>query len=298
MASKTELSDTVISGEYFIGNLSDYSLAMTFDCGQCFRFEPISGDRTRFGGVAYGRYIELEEKNGGIKLYNTTKEDAANIWYKYLGLDKDWESIKADISKRSPALAAAADIAGGIRILKQEPWEALCTFIISQCNNIPRIKGIIKNLCKKYGTPIVTQRGEVFYTFPEPEAIISAGIKALKELKLGYRAEYVYTAALAASEGLVEKVEAAESTAQAQKILCSLRGIGEKVASCALLFGFGRLDAFPVDVWIKRALVRLFPGEKDFSVFGPYAGVAQQYMFYCERYLTGTANDVNRKGCL
>ena len=190
---------------------------------------------------------------------------------------------KLQVEGRSPELKTAAERSEGIRILAQDSFEALVTFIISQCNNIPRIKGLCGALCERYGSVIESEHG-IAYAFPTPESILAKPMSALTELKVGYRDEYIYSACRAVCEGILDEIRAAKTTREAEQILCSMHGIGKKVASCVLLFGFRRLDAFPVDVWMKRALARLFPGVRDYSVFGQYAGVAQQYMFYAERY--------------
>lgn len=260
-----------------------YSLALTFDCGQCFRFEPT--ERGTFEGVAFGEYIEMSQPEEGKILLHGVKPEDADKWKAFLALDTDWEQIRLDVASRSEILSDAASLAGGIRILKQDEFEALISFVISQCNNIPRIKGLISALSKSYGNEIIHADGRSFYSFPDAKTLASLPLSELRALKLGYRAEYILNAANAALDGLIEAVKAESDTRSAVKLLTSVVGIGEKVAACALLFGFGRLDAFPKDVWIKRAMEKYFPGCKDTSVFGPYAGVAQQYLFYRERYL-------------
>ena len=149
----------------------------------------------------------------------------------------------------------------------------------------PEADAVAQALSRNYGKPIELTDGRVMYSFPDAEVLASLPLSELRALKLGYRAEYILNAANAALDGLIDKVKAEPDTRNAVKLLTSVGGIGEKVASCTLLFGFGRLDAFPKDVWIKRAMEKYFPGCKDTSVFGPYAGVAQQYLFYRERYL-------------
>ena len=260
-----------------------YSLALTFDCGQCFRFEPT--ERGSFEGVAFGEYIEMSQPEEGKILLHGVSEENADKWRSFLALDIDWNQIKKDVASRSDVLKDAAELAGGIRILKQDEFEALISFVISQCNNIPRIKRLISALSRNYGNAIELADGRTVYTFPDAKTLASLPLSELRALKLGYRAEYILNAANATLDGLIEAVKAEEDTRSASKLLTSVGGIGEKVAACTLLFGFGRLDAFPKDVWIKRAMEKYFPGCKDTSVFGPYAGVAQQYLFYRERYL-------------
>ncbi len=269
----------------------EYDLALTFDCGQCFRFEPHPTLKSMYEGVAFGRYVIFEGGENRITVHGSAYDDFCNIWYKFLALDRDWTAIKNEISSLSPVFKEPARIAGGIRILKQDEFEAFISFIISQCNNIPRIKGLISKLSQKYGEEIVTPDGRSFYTFPTAEVLSKAELSDLSALKLGYRAEYVKIGAENAASGLLEDCKNAKTTKEAKAILKSSRGNGEKVASCALLFGFGRLDAFPIDVWIKRAMAHYFPDVKDpEAAFGRYAGVAQQYLFYCERYIGNEEN--------
>ncbi len=271
-----------------VEGLSRYSLYKTFDCGQSFRFEPSDIHKGAFEGIAYGRFLRVyQDTPDDMTLLYTTEDEFWNIWYKFFSLHRDWCKIESDIASRSGELARAAALAGDIRILTQERFEALVSFIISQCNNIPRIKGLVRALCEKYGEPTLTPEGKVCYSFPTPESILSRPLCELTSLKVGYRDKYIYAAAQAARDGILDKISGASTTAEAEKIIMSIEGVGKKVAACALLFGFERYDAFPVDVWMKRALARLFPDCRDFSVFGEYAGVAQQYLFYCERYVQG-----------
>ena len=268
-----------------ITGLGDFSLYRTLDCGQCFRWEPTDDTLTEHVGIAHGRtLLAAQHTQGELILQGVGEDEYLSIWRHYFSLDRDWQAIRADIEGRSPTLKAAAETAEGIRILSQQPYEALISFIISQCNNIPRIKGLIAALCERYGDRIEAPDGTLTYAFPTPESILAHPLSSLTELKVGYRDEYIYSACRAVCDGVIDDVLSAETTRDAERILTSMQGVGAKVAACVLLFGFGRLDAFPVDIWMKRALARYFPDCRDFSVFGQYAGVAQQYLFYRERY--------------
>ncbi len=288
---KRDMKETVSKTQIYstdalcITGIGDFSLGRTFDCGQCFRFDPCPEHEGMFCGVAFGQYLRaFEQEPGKLYLLGVEPEQYMNTWRRFFSFDRDWEAIRADIESRSPILRTAAAGAEGIRILSQDPFEALISFIISQCNNIPRIKGLVRALCESYGEPIRTPDGRTEYSFPTPESILSRPLSDLTALKLGYRDEYIYGACRAVCNGILEQISEAQSTAEAERIVRSIHGIGAKVAACVLLFGFRRYDAFPVDVWMKRALSRLFGGVSDYSMFGPYGGVAQQYMFYCERY--------------
>ena len=286
-----------------LSGVEDFEVSKVFDCGQCFRFNPVEGSihEAEFSGIAYGRFISVGQDGRDIYIYNTTEAEFESVWKHYLALDVDYKAIKSDIASRSenPALHRAVSVGGGIRILHQEPWEAICSFIVSQNNNIPRIKKIIEAMSRECGEPIEIPekyRAKVsplteLYAFPSPEALVEKGIDGLFALKTGFRAKYIYDAAVRASEGRIdyERLFSSCDTDECVKHLCEIKGIGPKVASCALLFGFGRYDAFPVDVWIKKVISKYFSGEEDFSpdILGDYAGIAQQYLFYYERYING-----------
>ena len=285
-----------------IEGVAHFDVAKIFDCGQCFRFDPVtdSAHEVEFAGCAYGKYISVAQDGDKIYIYNATIDEFEGLWLSYLGLDRDYGEINAEILSlsKNPALVSAVNMASGIRILHQDPWEAICSFIISQNNNIPRIKKLVAALCRERGDKIDVsgmeghiadahkkQEGH-FYSFPSPERVLSLGISGLAELKTGFRAKYIFDAAQKMTGGEVE-LEFLENanTEECVKHLCSVKGIGPKVASCALLFGFGKLDAFPVDVWIKKVVAKYFDENFDPASLGEYAGIAQQYLFYYERYL-------------
>lgn len=275
-----------------IGGVGDFSVFRTFDCGQCFRFDPVQNSeyKCEFSGVARGRKIGFaQNREGEIYIIGAAEEDFP-LWSQYLALDEDYDGMNASISvgvsneADRRVLEKAMLASRGIRILRQDKWEALCSFIVSQNNNIPRIKKIISAMCEKYGEPI-----DGGFDFPSPKALSDAGEEALFALKTGFRAKYIHDAASKVSSGevLLSDVEKAESYEAAEKILLSVKGVGAKVAACTLLFGYARYDAFPVDVWIKRVLEKHFSKDFDYHTFGKYAGLAQQYLFYFERYLGG-----------
>lgn len=255
----------------------NFSLEQTFECGQCFRWR-MNEDKS-YTGIAGGTAFRLELSDGELKI---TSSGDKNIDYiaDYLDLDRDYDEICQKVSIDDYMKTVSA-FGNGIRILNQEPWEALCSFIISQCNNIPRIKGIISKLCGLYGDKIALD-GEEFYTFPTADRIAELTEDDLAPLRSGYRAPYILNAARDVASGILdlEKLRLMDTkTAKAE--LKKLNGVGEKVASCMLLFGLHKLDAFPVDVWMKRAVEKSFgKGFDPEKAFGEYAGVAQQYIFY------------------
>ena len=271
----------------------------TFDCGQCFRFEKVENSRheCEYSGVAFGRFVSFANDGGALYIYNVTEEDFYSIWADYLGLFDGYAKISEDILSRSDsqALKNAVKFGNGIHILRQEPWETVCSFIISQNNNIPRIKKIVAALCESIGDPIdasnMTSHGasRVEYSFPNATQVAAYGTDNLFALKTGFRAKYIYDAATKVRDREIDfsTIFEEKDLSICSDILCSIKGVGPKVAACSLLFGFGKHAAFPIDVWIKRAIEKYFPGDFDAARLGPYAGIAQQYLFYYERYFGG-----------
>jgi len=260
-------------------------LAATFDCGQCFRFSCDEESGVWSGVVRSKLWSFYIPEPGILRISGCSEEEARH----FLMLDTDYESMGARFleplnGRAHEFMAAAIEKGRGIRILRQDPFETLCSFIISQNNNIPRIKKIVEDMSRELGEPFTDENGVVRYAFPTPEALYEAGVDRIFALKTGFRAKYIYDVA----EAVITKRIDFDSlwtipSAEAVEQLKRLRGVGLKVASCALLFGYGRLDVFPVDIWIKRALADDFTEDFDPTVFGEYAGVAQQYIFYYKR---------------
>ena len=263
-----------------IENCEDFSSPHIFDCGQAFRWN--ADDNGVYTGIAHG--VVARVWNEDNRAYILSSEGSyEKIWKKYFDMEKDYSVLRAEIS-REKALSSACDFGKGIRILRQEPWEALCSFIISQCNNIPRIKGIVEKLCLLCGEEVEFM-GEKFCSFPSAKEVARLSAKELDSLRSGYRASYISEAAKGVACGDID-LAYIESlpTDEAKRELLKIEGVGEKVASCTLLFGLGKLDAFPVDVWMKRAITEFFgEGKFDYRRFGNYAGLAQQYMFHYMR---------------
>ncbi len=259
----------------YISGVKEFDLAQTLDCGQAFRWR--ENPNGRWCGVAFGRLLEIEKSGDLIILYNTTPEDFEGVWRGYFDLDRDYGKVISDISQND-ILKNASQYGYGIRILAQEPWEALCSFIISQNNNIPRIKGIIERLCENFGDKC----GDA-YTFPTAQKISTLSIEQLSPLRCGFRAKYILDAARRVADGEID-LDALKTadTDTARDILMTVKGVGPKVADCTLLFGLGHISAFPRDVWIKRAMQEMFGGELPECAL-PHAGIVQQYIFYYAR---------------
>lgn len=258
---------------------SDINLYKTFDCGQCFRFEHL-GDG-RFKGVAFGRVINISETDGGFYIENMTKDEFASRYGTFFDLDRDYEAIRAKLLELG-VVPTAIENGIGIHILRQDFWETLCSFIISQNNNIPRIKKIIASLCALLGDEIE----EGVYAFPTAERVAAAGLEGLSPIKAGFRAKYIVDAAEKIASGALDyETLCSIGLENAINALCTVKGVGPKVAGCVALFSLGYMSSFPVDVWIKKVLDKYYTPDFNPQSFGEFAGLAQQYLFYNERYL-------------
>lgn len=261
----------------YLASSRELDIQKTFDCGQCFRW--IRSSDGGYEGVAFGYPARLWTE--GEKVYIRSDAPEA-LWRRYFDLDTDY----AAVSERFLAegyLKTCTEYGAGIRILRQEPWEALCSFIISQCNNITRIMGIVDRLCKLFGERVELD-GKEYCTFPSAQTVARLTPDDLAPLRCGYRAPYILSAAKAVADGSLDIDALCEMDYNAaKKELLKLNGIGEKVANCVVLFGLGHMEAFPIDVWIRRALKEHFSPDFDPATLGDYAGLAQQYIFYYAR---------------
>ncbi len=258
-----------------------FDLDETLNCGQCFRFKKYKDDF--YEGVAKGAYLKIGvSKDGKYLLFEGASQDEVeNIWLNYFALDEDYSKIAKNFCSVSPIMESIVNYAPGIRILRQEPFEALCSFIISQNNNIPRISKIIALLCERYGEKCKNNKDR--YCFPSVDTMASLSEKELRDIGCGFRDKYLLDAAKKLKSDEINLEETKHMDIQkARETLQKIKGIGPKVAECILLYGMHRLECFPYDVWIKRAMNTLFPG-KNHSIFGEYAGIAQQYIYHYSR---------------
>lgn len=264
-----------IGNDIVLENIRCLDLDLTLDCGQAFRWE--KQEDGSWSGVVKGVFLNISKTDDTILLKNTTKENFENIWLDYFDFNKDYVKI-CDTLKQDSLLAPTVDEYYGIRILNQDSWEALCSFVISQQNNIKRIKGIISRLCKAYGDEVRSG----FYSFPSAEKLSSLTVADFEELGMGYRAKYLEKLSKDVADGKIdlEKIKAL-TLDEARKELLNIYGVGIKVANCALLFGFGFYDAFPVDVWMKRVMEYYSDGLPE--CFDGIGGIAQQYLFHWAR---------------
>lgn len=274
------------NGVIIIAKTEDFNADLIFGCGQCFRWD--RRDDGSWLGIAKNRVLTLVESEEDVG-FNCSEDEFKQIWIDYFDLDRDYAAVRKEISSDG-FTALAAEYGKGIRVLHQDPWETLCTFIISQCNNIKRIKGIVDRLCNLFGYEYIHE-GISHHLFPSPERMASLSPSDLEPLRAGYRADYLLNAAREVAGGSLDLESLRHlSTAGVIGELTKLKGVGDKVARCVALFGVGKTDSFPVDVWIKRAIESHYGGNTfDSSVFGPVAGIAQQYIFHYIRNLKETA---------
>ena len=262
-------NDTVMSD---FGNIN---LPLTLDCGQAFRWKA-AGDG-KFTGISRGHETVISSDGETIIFHNTPKEDVENIWADYFDTAADYPSILKKLSDDEKVCSAISNY-GIIRILNQEPWETLCSFIISACNNIPRIKGIVERLCEAYG-----EKTGSSYSFPSAEVLAAKTAEDLVFLRAGYRAPYIIDAAQKVASGEIDlKAIKAMDEISAEKELMKISGVGKKVADCTMLFSLGFRDTYPVDRHIARANAELYPDGLP-ECFNGNKGLAQQYIFHYQR---------------
>lgn len=264
-----------IKNDIVLEDVECLDLDLTLDCGQAFRWEK-QGDGS-WSGVVKGVFLNISKNGDTVILKNTTKENFENIWIDYFDFNRNYAEI-CNTLKQDKLLSPTVDAYYGIRILNQDSWETLCSFVISQQNNIKRIKGIINRLCRTYGEEIC----DGFYSFPSAQRLSKLSVENFEILGTGYRAKYLERLSKDTADGKIdfEKIKALPLE-EARKELLNIYGVGIKVANCALLFGFGFYDAFPVDVWMKRVM-EYYPNGLP-ECFNGIGGIAQQYLFHWAR---------------
>ena len=263
-----------------------------FECGQAFRW--YREEDESYTTIAYGRALNVKKEGKDIILYPTNKDEFKNIWFHYFDLERDYSLIKKELSK-DPILQKAIEFGGGIRILNQEPFEMLISFIISANNQIPRIRKSIEQIAYTYGEKIGTKlKSRDYYSFPGPEILENADLEDFNALtKVGFRGQRVLATSAIIANGDLSLEKIFHMTRDEGKVeLMKLPGVGPKVSDCVLLFAFDKEEAFPVDVWVKRVMEHFYLkedtnvkyiGEHGKRIFGKLAGFAQQYLFYYAR---------------
>ena len=268
--------------------LDHFDLKQICDSGQCFRMKKLEDGH--FAVLASDKYAELYQQDKVIT-FDCPEEDFHFFWISYFDLDNDYDTYISAINPRDKYLTVAAQSGSGIRILNQDLWEMLISFLISQQNNIVRIRRCIENICSRYGEEKITSDGTKYHAFPTPIQLAKATEEELLECNLGYRAKYVKSAASKVAEGEIDlDIIRQLSGKKARKKLLDIYGVGEKVADCICLFALHELDAFPVDTHIRQALdahyKRGFPNRR----YKGMRGVMQQYIFYYELTNAATQN--------
>ncbi|MBR3607783.1 MAG: DNA-3-methyladenine glycosylase 2 family protein [Lachnospiraceae bacterium] len=256
----------------------DFNLRKIADSGQCFRVREFDNGMFRFITKDRVVYIRpLDEENYEI---SCSQEEWDSLWHPYFHLDRSYSQVRSRIGVRDKYLQAASKEGLGIRILKQDPWEMIITFIISQQKTIPSIKACVEALSSHYGNKIVTAYEEV-YTFPTAHELTAATEEDLRNHKLGYRAPYLVDAAAKVSEGIIDLQDLyLRSDKKVFETLKQISGVGDKVSNCICLFAYGRTRLAPVDTWIKKVIEQEYKGKNPFPKYKDAAGIMQQYIFY------------------
>ena len=281
---------------YILENQDSFELKDIFECGQCFRWN--EQDDGSYTGVIKNSIINVKKENENIVFTGNCDGDIKNLIEYYFDLNTDYEKMKQKLSNIDGYLKTSIEYGRGIRILNQDLWEMIISFIISANNNIPRIKGIIERLSQKYGNEI-KWKGQKYYTFPTPEQLKDVTVEEYRKLGLGFRDIRLYetTKMILDKEVDLEKLRNNPNTQEVREELLKLSGVGPKVADCILLFSdLKRLDVFPIDVWVRRVMNDLYIKEEDEAKvsktkiekladekFGNLKGLAQQYLFYWRR---------------
>lgn len=276
------------AGGIAISEVRDFEPAHVFDCGQCFRW--IKQPDGSYRGIVRDRAVQVSKKGNTLYIANTNQQDFMDIWYEYFDLGTDYSEVKK-ILEKDEILKEAVKTGGGIRLLRQDFWETLISFIISANNRIPRIMNIVDDLSALKGQCIDKDNG--YYGFPGTAALAASSFEEIQACKAGYRCAYIHrTAQMMKDTGITREKLLALDTDQARKELMNLPGVGPKVADCILLFSGLKYDVFPTDVWVKRVMEELY-FKREASLkeiqefaktrFGKLTGHAQQYLFYHAR---------------
>jgi N-glycosylase/DNA lyase len=293
-----------------IQGVKNFNIKQILECGQCFRWDKIND--CNYIIVAYGKVIEVIQKDDEVTIYNTNEEDFNNIWLNYFDLERSYDDIK-DVLAKDEILRKSVEFGYGIRILNQDPFEMLISFIISARNSIPSIKKTVKKICEKWGEKI-EYKGNEYYTFPTPKAIKEATLEEIQETGASFRSKYIVDTIRKVNEALVIKEDMKLNPTKYEErpeildfdleyikslnddechiALQKFMGVGAKVADCIMLFSMAKHSSFPVDVWVKRAMIHFYVAP-DVSLnkmrvfardkFGALSGMAQQYLFYYAR---------------
>ena len=284
------LEDKVI-----LEGVKNFNIKQILECGQCFRWDKVG--EMNYIIVAFGKVLEILQEEDKVTFLNTNKEDFEKIWFKYFDLDRDYDAIKAALSF-DDTLKSSVEYGYGIRLINQEAFELLISFIISARNSIPSIKKTILKISQRWGNEI-QYKGNIYYTIPTPEMLKDATEDEIRETGASFRSKYIVDTVKNVNDDLnnpdgtynLERIISL-SDDECHTALQAFKGVGAKVADCIMLFSMGKQSAFPVDVWVKRAMMHFYNAEEGSlnkirifgrTKFGQYAGFAQQYLFYYAR---------------
>ena len=282
--------------KYVIDNCTTFELKDIFECGQCFRWNKEQDGS--YIGVVKNNVIKVTKDENEVTFKSVGEDNLKELVTYYFDLERDYDTIKEKLSKIDENMKKSIEYGKGIRILNQDLWETIISFIISANNNIPRIKGIIDRMSKAYGKEIIFE-GKNYYTFPTVDELSKASVEDLRKLGLGFRDVRVYETTKIIKEKQVDLdyLSKEKDFNKVRDVLLTLPGVGPKVADCILLFSsLKRWEAFPIDVWVRRVMNELYIGNEDetkvkkeqiekiaYEKFGSLAGIAQQYLFYWKR---------------
>ena len=260
--------------------IRNFDIHKICNSGQCFRINPIGGNK--YSLTAFGEYLEIGQEGDEVS-FSCTEQEFHARWRTYFDLDTDYAAIERAVDAADSYLTSAVQCGSGMRILRQDLWEVIVSFIISQQNNIPRIRKCVDSLCRNFGERRVNWRGGEYYTFPSAEELAAHTLADFSVCSLGYRAKYIWKTAGMVSSGEVSLAEIEKMDYEAAKEeLMKLCGVGIKVAECICLFALHHVDAFPIDTHIKDMLANHYPEGFPFERYRGYAGILQQYGFYYE----------------
>lgn len=282
--------------EYVINKIPTFKMKDIFECGQCFRWN--KQEDSSYIGIFLNNVLHVSETEDKIIFKGISEGNIEEVVKQYFDLNRDYEKIQNELKKVDENMEKSINYGQGIRILNQDLWETIISFIISANNNIPRIKGIIERLSKKYGKAI-SYNNKIYYTFPTPEELKDVTVEDFRKLGLGFRDIRLYetTQSILNKKVDLEKLKQEENFNKVRETLLTLSGVGPKVADCILLFStLKRFEAFPIDVWVRRVMNELYIHEEEekkvkqkqieqiaYEKFGNLAGLAQQYLFYWKR---------------
>lgn len=281
--------------KYILENVTSFEPTHIFECGQCFRWN--REEDGSYTGVFKNNVLNVKKEENKVIFEGICDGNIEEIVTDYFDLNTDYEKIKETLSNIDEYLKTSIEYGKGIRILNQDLWETIISFIISANNNIPRIKGIIDRISKKYGNKIIYKEKE-YYTFPDMKALGRASVEDLRALGLGFRDKRIYetTKMFLNKEMTLEELENEKDVEVLREKLLTLSGVGGKVADCIMLFSLKKFSVFPIDVWVRRVMNELYIKEEDENKvsktliqnlakekYNDLAGLAQQYLFYWKR---------------